>query len=61
LLDEVRWTSEALPGVSWQLEPKKRTPEGNDESGSFCATPEGTRYGGGDRGTPGGENRPCGP
>ncbi|HSP80111.1 MAG TPA: lamin tail domain-containing protein, partial [Myxococcaceae bacterium] len=61
LLDEVRWTSEALPGVSWQLEPKKRTPEGNDEPGSFCATPDGTRYGRGDRGTPGGENRPCAP
>jgi hypothetical protein len=61
LLDEVRWTSEALPGVSWQLEPSRRSPEGNDEPGSFCATPEGTRYGGGDRGTPGGENRPCGP
>jgi hypothetical protein len=53
LLDEVTWTSAALPGVSQQMDPRR--------PGLFCPTPEGIRYGGGDRGTPGGENHPCGP
>jgi hypothetical protein len=61
LLDEVQFTSAALPGVSQQLEPSRRLPSQNDAPGSFCPTPTGVRYGAGDRGTPGLENRPCAP
>lgn len=61
LLDEVRWTSAAVPGVSWQLDPSRKDPSRNDEEGSFCLTPEGIRYNAVDRGTPGAENRPCAP
>jgi Lamin Tail Domain len=59
LLDEVTWTSAALPGVSRQLEPSRKDPSLNDAEGSFCPTPEGVRYNAVDRGTPGAENRPC--
>jgi hypothetical protein len=61
LLDEVKFTTAALPGVSQQLEPSRRLPSQNDAPESFCPTPTGVRYGAGDRGTPGLENRPCAP
>jgi hypothetical protein len=61
VLDEVTWTSAALPGVSMQLDAWLKDPARNDAPGSFCPSPEGVRYGMGDRGTPGGENRRCGP
>lgn len=61
LLDEVTYTAAAVPGVSQQLDPSRRLPTQNDAPGSFCATPTGVRYGAGDRGTPGMENRPCAP
>jgi hypothetical protein len=61
LLDEVTYTGAAVSGVSQQLDPSRRLPTQNDAPGSFCATPTGVRYGAGDRGTPGMENRPCTP
>lgn len=61
LLDEVTWTSAALPGVSRQLDPTRKDPALNDPAWSFCGTPQGFVYGAGDRGTPGAENRPCVP
>jgi hypothetical protein len=60
VLDEVSWTSAALPGVSMQLDTLLKDPARNDAPGSFCPSPEGVRYGAGDRGTPGAENRRCG-
>jgi hypothetical protein len=60
VLDEVTWTSAAVPGVSMQLDPLLKEPARNDGPGSFCLSPEGVRYGAGDRGTPGAENRRCG-
>ena len=48
-LAEVTWTGAPVAGVSWQV-----------ADGGMCLAPEGARYGpAGDRGTPGGENRPC--
>jgi hypothetical protein len=61
VLDEVTWTSAALSGVSMQVDPSRKEPARNDGPGSFCPTPEGARYGAGDRGTPGAENIPCAP
>lgn len=61
LLDEVTYTAAAVPGASRQLDPSRLDPSRNDEPGSFCVTPVGVRYGAGDRGTPGMENRPCAP
>ena len=61
LLDAVTWTAAAVPGVSSQLDPSRSDPVRNDTVGSFCPTPAGVRYGLGDRGTPGVENRPCAP
>lgn len=61
LLDEVKYSAAAVAGVSQQLDPSRRLPTQNDAPGSFCATPTGVRYGAGDRGTPGMENRPCTP
>lgn len=59
LLDEVSWTSAAIPGVSRQLDPARRDATRNDAPESFCATPNDFRFGAGDQGTPGAENRPC--
>ena len=59
VLDVVSWTGAAVPGVSSQLDPSRGDPQRNDWPGSFCPTPPSARYGRGDRGTPGGENRPC--
>jgi hypothetical protein len=59
LLDEVAWTSAATPGVSRQLDPARRDATRNDASESFCPTPKDFRFGLGDQGTPGAENRPC--
>ncbi len=59
LLDEVRWSHAAIPGVSWQLDASKKDTLLNDAAASFCSTPEGFRYNSGDRGTPGMENHPC--
>ncbi|WNG43574.1 lamin tail domain-containing protein [Archangium minus] len=61
LLDEVSWTSAATPGVSRQLDPARRDPTRNDAAESFCLTPKDFRFGLGDWGTPGAENRPCVP
>jgi hypothetical protein len=61
LLDEVTYTAGAVPGVSQQLEPSRGLPSQNDTPEAFCPTPAGVRYGAGDRGTPGMENRPCAP
>lgn len=61
LLDEVSWTSAATPGVSRQLDPARRDPTRNDAPESFCPTPKDFRFGLGDWGTPGAENRPCVP
>ncbi len=61
VLDVVSWTGAAVPGVSSQLDPSRSDPQRNDWPGSFCPSPETARYGRGDRGTPGGENRPCAP
>ncbi|MFP2961330.1 lamin tail domain-containing protein [Myxococcus sp. 1LA] len=61
VLDAVSWTGAAIPGVSSQLDPARSDPQRNDWPGSFCPTPESARYGRGDRGTPGGVNRPCAP
>ncbi len=59
LLDAVTWTAAAVPGVASQLDPSRSDPLRNDLAGSFCPAPTGARYGLGDRGTPGVENRPC--
>lgn len=59
LLDAVTWTAAAVPGVSSQLDPSRSDPVRNDLTGSFCPAPTSVRYGLGDRGTPGMENRPC--
>ncbi|PTL80070.1 hypothetical protein DAT35_31090 [Vitiosangium sp. GDMCC 1.1324] len=61
LLDEVSWMSAATPGVSRQLDPALRDSARNDAPESFCLTPKDVRYGLGDWGTPGAENRPCAP
>lgn len=61
LLDAVTWTTAAVPGVSSQVDPTRSDATRNDLAGSFCPAPTGTRYGLGDRGTPGVENRPCAP
>ncbi|WP_239577003.1 lamin tail domain-containing protein [Archangium primigenium] len=63
VLDEVSWTRASVAGVSLQLDPRHRTvPRAAPEVG-WCLAPESARYGPGvgERGTPGGENRPCGP
>jgi hypothetical protein len=60
VLDEVTWRSAAQPGVSMQLDALLKDPARNDAPGAFCPSPEGVRYGVGDRGTPGAENRRCG-
>jgi len=57
----VTWTAAAVPGVSSQVDPTRSDPVRNDLAGSFCPAPPITRYGLGDRGTPGVENRPCAP
>ncbi|WPB76219.1 lamin tail domain-containing protein [Archangium violaceum] len=59
LLDEVSWTSAATPGVSRQLDPSRRDATRNDAPEGFCPTPKDFRFGLGDQGTPGAENRPC--
>ncbi|HYO68801.1 MAG TPA: lamin tail domain-containing protein [Archangium sp.] len=59
LLDEVAWTSAATPGVSRQLDPARRDATRNDAPDGFCLTPKDFRFGLGDQGTPGAENRPC--
>lgn len=61
VLDAVSFTSAAIPGVSSQLDARIRDAAGNDAAGAFCPTPVGVRYGAGDRGTPGRENRTCAP
>ncbi|WP_163997727.1 lamin tail domain-containing protein [Pyxidicoccus caerfyrddinensis] len=61
LLDAVTWTAAAVPGVSSQVDPSRSDATRNDLAGSFCPAPAGARYGLGDRGTPGVENRPCAP
>ncbi|WP_308471954.1 hypothetical protein [Myxococcus landrumensis] len=61
VLDTITWTHAATPGVSWQVDPASSDPWRNDVSGSFCLSPSGARYGLGDRGTPGLENRACAP
>ncbi|MFP2903914.1 lamin tail domain-containing protein [Pyxidicoccus sp. 3LFB2] len=61
LLDAVTWTAAAVPGVSSQVDPARSDPARNDLTGSFCPAPSTARYGRGDRGTPGMENRPCAP
>lgn len=61
LLDAVSWTTAAVPGVSSQVDPSRSDSTRNDLAGSFCPAPVGARYGLGDRGTPGVENRPCVP
>ncbi|RKH38647.1 lamin tail domain-containing protein, partial [Corallococcus llansteffanensis] len=61
VLDAVSFTSAATPGVSSQLDARVRDAAGNDASSAFCTTPVGVRYGAGDRGTPGRENRTCAP
>ncbi|XXF78705.1 lamin tail domain-containing protein [Myxococcaceae bacterium GXIMD 01537] len=61
LLDEVTYSTAAVSGASQQLDPSRRSPSQNDLTGSFCVAPVGARYGAGDRGTPGMENRPCAP
>ncbi len=61
MLDTVTWTAAAVPGVASQLAPVWSDSVSNDAPGSFCPAPEGSRYGLGDRGTPGMENRPCAP
>nr|WP_164017982.1 lamin tail domain-containing protein [Pyxidicoccus trucidator] len=59
LLDAVTWTTAAVPGVSSQVDPSRSDATRNDAAGSFCPAPTSVRYGLGDRGTPGVENRPC--
>jgi hypothetical protein len=61
LLDAVTWTAAAVPGVASQVDPSRSDPVRNDLAGSFCPAPAEARYGLGDRGTPGMENRPCAP
>ncbi len=61
LLDAVTWTAASVPGVSSQVDPSRSDPTRNDAAGSFCPAPTSARYGLGDRGTPGMENRPCAP
>nr|WP_233278148.1 lamin tail domain-containing protein [Myxococcus stipitatus] len=61
VLDTVTWTHAATPGVSWQVAPASSDPWRNDMPGSFCLSPASARYGLGDRGTPGLENRACAP
>jgi hypothetical protein len=61
VLDEVAWKSAATPGVSRQLNPLLKDSQRNDAESSFCLTPQGFLYNAVDRGTPGMENRPCGP
>ncbi|MCE9669063.1 lamin tail domain-containing protein [Myxococcus stipitatus] len=60
-LDSLGWSSAAKAGHSWQVSPASSDPVGNDAPGSACLTPTTVRYGLGDRGTPGLENRPCSP
>lgn len=59
VLDAVAWTSAATPGVSRQLDPARRDATRNDAPEGFCPTPKDFRFGLGDWGTPGAENRPC--
>ncbi|WP_338871553.1 hypothetical protein [Myxococcus stipitatus] len=61
VLDTLTWTQAAVPGVSWQVDPASSDPWRNDVPGSACMPPSGARYGLGDRGTPGLENRACAP
>lgn len=61
MLDTITWTSAATSGVSWQVSPMSSDPQRNDVPGSFCLAPASARYGLGDRGTPGLENRSCAP
>ena len=63
VLDEMSWTRAPLAGVSLQLDPSRKTSPRVSLDEGYCAAPEGARYGPGpgDRGTPGGENRSCGP
>ncbi|NTX09918.1 hypothetical protein HUA76_03880 [Myxococcus sp. CA056] len=61
VLDVITWTSAATPGVSLQVSPANSDPQRNDAPGSFCLAPSSARYGLGDRGTPGLENRACVP
>ncbi|WP_245772090.1 lamin tail domain-containing protein [Myxococcus fulvus] len=58
-LDAITWSNAATPGVSWQVDPASSDAQRNDLPGSFCAAPSSARYGLGDRGTPGLENRAC--
>lgn len=59
VLDAISWSNAATPGVSWQVDPASSDAQRNDLPGSFCAAPSSARYGLGDRGTPGLENRAC--
>ncbi|MFY2556080.1 hypothetical protein ACN469_00395 [Corallococcus terminator] len=61
MLDAITWTNAATSGVSWQVSPASSDPQRNDAPGSFCLAPASARYGLGDRGTPGLENRACVP
>ncbi|MCP3098235.1 lamin tail domain-containing protein [Myxococcus sp. K15C18031901] len=60
-LDALGWSTAAKAGQSWQVAPAYSDPVRNDVPGSACLTPLAVRYGLGDRGTPGLENRPCSP
>jgi hypothetical protein len=57
-LDSFTYTGSAA-GVSTQVDPDFETPEGNDDAANLCATPLGTTYGAGDRGTPNLPNVQC--
>jgi hypothetical protein len=49
----------ATDGASTQVDPDFETAEGNDDPANLCATPAGTVYGAGDRGTPNMANVQC--
>jgi hypothetical protein len=58
-LDALTYVEPQTRGASTQVDADKETPAGNDEAGATCATPVGTVYGAGDRGTPGAANVQC--
>ncbi len=51
-------TSAPISGRSWQLDPTKLTSADNDDPLNFCPAP--AAWAGGDSGSPGVENAPCG-
>lgn len=57
-IDRISWLA-STPGASTQLDGAKLDAVSNDDAMNLCATPAGTVYGAGDRGTPAAVNGTC--